>query len=176
LSQSAPEREQSCSFTGHRPSKLPWGEDETDDACVKLKSLIYDAVIAVNDGGISHFICGMATGCDMYFSEAVLSLREERPGITLEAAIPFEGQAVKWSDRDKERHRRLTEACDYITVVQSGYSPDCMMRRNRYMVDNSSVLIAAYNGRKGGTMQTILYAMRQDLNIIELSIDSRGRL
>ena len=44
------------------------------------------------------------------------------------------------------------------------------MRRNRYMVDSSSLLIAAYNGQQGGTMSTLLYAMRQGLEIIELSI------
>ena len=26
-----------CCFTGHRPSKLPWGEDERDPRCLALK-------------------------------------------------------------------------------------------------------------------------------------------
>ena len=26
-----------CCFTGHRPEKLPWGTDESDPRCVKLK-------------------------------------------------------------------------------------------------------------------------------------------
>ena len=34
-----------------------------------------------------------------------------------------------------------------------------MMDRNRYMVDHASVLLAAYNGSPGGTMNTTLYAM-----------------
>ena len=38
------------------------------------------------------------------------------------------------------------------------------------MVDSSSVLIAAYDGRSGGTMSTMLYAMRQGLEIIEIQV------
>ena len=30
-------REQSCCFTGHRPDKLPWGENESDPRCLALK-------------------------------------------------------------------------------------------------------------------------------------------
>jgi hypothetical protein len=46
------------------------------------------------------------------------------------------------------------------------------MRRNRYMVDSASVLIAASSGRSGGTMSTLLYALRRGCEIIELPIES----
>ncbi len=165
------DRENSCCFTGHRESKLPWGQNEEDINCISLKESIYDAVEAVYRSGRRHFICGMATGCDFYFCEAVLALREEHPEVTLEAAIPFEGQAMGWSASQKQRYLRLVSECDYQTVVQKDYSPDCYMNRNRYMVDSSSVLIAAYNGRRGGTMNTLLYAIRSGLELIQLPIN-----
>ena len=43
-----------------------------------------------------------------------------------------------------------------------------MLRRNRYMVDRSSRLIAVYDGMLGGTMYTLTYAMKQGLDIITL--------
>lgn len=165
------DREISCCFTGHRESKLPWGQNEEDINCISLKESIYDAVEAVYRSGRRHFICGMATGCDFYFCEAVLALREEHPEVTIEAAIPFEGQAMGWSASQKQRYLRLVSECDYQTVVRKDYSPDCYMNRNRYMVDSSSVLIAAYNGRSGGTMNTLLYAIRSDLELIQLPIN-----
>ena len=73
------ERGRSCCFTGHRPEKLPWGSDETDPRCLALKAAIRDAVAAAYDEGFRHFICGMARGCDLYFAEAVVDLRRERP-------------------------------------------------------------------------------------------------
>ncbi len=165
------DKSHSCCFTGHRESKLPWRHNEDDKNCVSLKESIYDAVEAVYRSGRRHFICGMATGCDFYFCEAVLALREEHPEVTIEAAIPFEGQSAAWTSEQKQRYLRLVSECDYQTVVQRDYSPDCYMNRNRYMVDSSSVLIAAYNGRKGGTMNTLLYAMRSGLELIQLPIN-----
>ena len=164
------EKETSCAFTGHRESKLPWGAHETDSRALALKEKITDAVRSVYEGGVRHFLCGMATGCDMYFCEAVLALREEHPEVTLEAAIPCEGQSAKWSEAQRRRYDRLCAECDYLTVVQAVYTPECYMRRNRYMIDHAAVLIAAYDGLPGGTQSTILYAVRQGLTIIQLPI------
>ena len=36
--------------------------------CRKLQQQLFDAVDAVCAAGIRHFICGMANGCDLYFS------------------------------------------------------------------------------------------------------------
>ena len=160
----------SCAFTGHRPNKLPWHEDERDERCLTLKGLIYDAVEAVYQAGIRHYICGMAAGCDLYFAEAVMELRQTRRGVTLEAAIPCEGQSRGWSEGLRERYNRLATECDVQTVLSESYSEGCYLRRNKYMVDRARILIAAYDGRPGGTQSTILYAIRQGLEIIELPI------
>ena len=96
------EREATCAFTGHRESKLPWHGDEADPRCQRLKRCIFDAAEAlyINEG-VTHFICGMASGADLYFCEAIIALREEHPEITLEAAIPCEEQAAKWTPEQK---------------------------------------------------------------------------
>lgn len=160
----------SCAFTGHRENKLPWRSDEGAAECLKLKQQIFDAVEAVYRAGIRHYICGMATGCDMYFCDAVIKLRSEHEDISLEAAIPWQQQSAGWSKELVSRYNRLVEDCDFYTLVQQEYTPDCFTRRNRYMVDNAGVLIAAYSGMQGGTMSTILYAMRQGVEIIEIPI------
>lgn len=166
-----PDIAKTCAFTGHRENKLPWGSNENDARCIALKEKIYDAVEAVYSAGIRHFICGMATGCDTYFCEAVIALRSEHPEITIEAAIPWEGQASRWNQAQRKRYYRLLAECDYHTLVQKHYTADCMMRRNRYMVDSSSVIIAVYNGSPGGTMRTLLYAMRRGIQIIEIPVE-----
>ena len=159
-----------CAFTGHRIEKLPWGENEDDPRCLRLKQELADAAEAVYRGGVRHYLCGMATGCDMYFCETVLALRSEHPDVTIEAAIPWEGQSAGWSGALRRRYDRLVTECDYHTLVCHSYTPDCLMRRNRYMVDNATVLIAAYGGKPGGTMNTLLYAMRQGLEVIQILV------
>ena len=167
-------REQSCCFTGHRPDKLPWGENEADPRCLALKRRLEGELTQVYNRGYRHFICGMARGCDLYFCEAVLELRSRRPGITLEAAIPCEEQAARWRERDRSRYFRLMEQCDFETMVQHRYTSGCMQRRDRYMVDHAGLLIAAYDGMTlGGTMYTLTYAMRQGLETLILDIERK---
>ena len=69
------------------------------------------------------------------------------------------------------RRQRLLNQCDLETVVQHHYTKGCMLRRNRYMVDRSSLLIAVYDGTpKGGTMNTLAYALRQGVETIILDV------
>ena len=161
-----------CTFTGHRSAKLPWGYDEDDPRCLDLKQRIYDTAEAVYSAGFKDFICGMAEGCDLYFCEAVMALREEHPEITVEAAIPFSGQADRWPPAQKRRYERLVSECDRQTLLQPDYTPGCMMNRNRYMVDHADLIIACYDGQRGGTLNTLRYALEKDVRILHLSIDS----
>ena len=156
------DREYSCCFTGHRPDKLPWGTNEMDGRCLTLKLRLEEAVEDAYKDGMRHFICGMAKGTDLYFAEAVLKLRKVRENVTLEAARPCQTQSHGWSEPEQCRYQEILEQCDYETLVQHNYDRGCMLRRNRYMVDHSSLVIAVYNGDpKGGTAQTLAYAMRK---------------
>ena len=164
------DREITCCFSGHRPNKLPWRDDETDPRCIALKTKLADIAEALYDAGMRHYICGMAQGCDMYFCETVLALRRSHPEIHLEAAVPFPGQPNRWPEPLCARYRSLLEQCDEVSVLQHTHTPDCMMRRNKYMVDASSLLLCCFAGTPGGTMNTVLYAERSGLEvrIIEL--------
>jgi len=158
------ERNKTCCCTGHRPDRLPWGDNEADPRCVQLKERLQQALKLAYADGICHFICGMARGSDLYFAEAVLALRERQPDVTLECACPYEGQAAHWPEPDRRRHEQILNQCDYETLVQHQYDRGCMMRRNRYMVDHSSCIIAVYDGTpKGGTAQTLAYALKHGL-------------
>ncbi len=163
-------RQESCCFTGHRPQKLPWGYDETDSRCITLKARIADAVLWAYQEGYRHFLCGMAQGCDLYFCEAVLALRAQYPDVTIEAAIPCPTQADAWPEAERRRYRELVGRCDMETMVSDAYSSSCMQRRDRYMVDHSMLLIAAFDGTAGGTRYTVEYALRQGIELVDVSI------
>jgi len=165
-----------CCFTGHRSAKLPWRDDENAPACLALKLAIRDTLDAVYAAGFRHFLCGMANGADTYFGEAVVALRDEHPDVTLEAAVPFDGQDRLWPAEARRRYFRLAEECDALTVLSPEYTPTCMMERNRYMVDRSALLIAVYDGHSGGTRSTIRYAQSRGLRIIELPVIASASL
>lgn len=44
-------------------------------------------------------------------------------------------------------------------MLQTAYTPDCMKKRNRYMVDSSAFVLAVWDGTlRSGTGQTARYA------------------
>ena len=146
-----------CAFTGHRPKGL--GYPESDGRCDALKRLLRLLVRRlIQEQGVTHFISGMAQGVDMYAAEIVLELKEQYPQITLECAIPYERQAVRWPAALRERYFSIAERCDKETMLQRQYTRDCMKKRNQYMVDCADVVLAVWNGEPSGTGQTVWYA------------------
>ncbi len=152
--------EKYCCFTGHRPQNLPCGFNETHPACLKIKYQLKRLIKGLIDKkNVTHFISGGALGVDIWAMEIVLELKEEYPNITLEAAIPCRSQSDRWNSKSQERYNRLLSSCDKVTLVGERYTADCMMKRNKYMVDNSDYVIAVWNGTPSGTGKTVKYAV-----------------
>ena len=165
-------------FTGHRPNSLPCGYNEEHPACIKIKTQLRRMIIGlIEKKKVTHFIAGAALGVDLWAMEIVLELKDKYPNISLEAAVPCRSQAAKWNAHSKERYEGLLSLCDKVTVVQENYTPDCMMKRNEYMVNNSDYIVAVWNGKSSGTGNTINYAVHQGKPVYCISsVDFRMRV
>ncbi len=155
-----------CCFTGHRPKNLPWRYNEKGLKFFitkhKLKKIIKSVILS----GYNHFITGMALGIDILCAEIVLQYKNKYPHILLECAIPCKNQTQKWGKDSIKRYNKIFQSADKITYVSnSNYYNGCMQKRNKYMVDNSDLIIAVFNGNSGGTKQTIDYAKSKNINI-----------
>lgn len=156
-------------FTGHRIQKLPWRNKEDDGRCIALKNTLRAEIEKAVRRGYKTFLCGLALGFDTYCAEAVLELKNQFPDIKLIGAIPCKNQDIKWSEKDKKRYKKLLKNVDGVRCIYEEYKgPECMLERNKFMVNNSSLLIALYDGLSGGTKSTIDYAKKQGLDIIVL--------
>ena len=145
-------------FTGYRPQKLPFGFNESDPRCDLFKARLNETIEGLYEEGFRHFISGGALGFDTFAAEAVLKLKHLCPDTILEMVSPYDGQADQWTFENRIRHDWLFQQADIVTVVGHLYSKSCMLRRNRYMVDNADLVLAAYNGLPGGTAATVAYA------------------
>ncbi|MDD3194145.1 MAG: SLOG family protein [Oscillospiraceae bacterium] len=155
-----------CCFTGHRPQSLPWGSNEQDPRCVRLKALLREEIRRlITENGVTHFISGMAVGTDLMAAQTVLELKREYPHITLESAIPHENQADRWTAEQRETYYDIARQCDTETMLQRAYSPDCFQKRNQYMISRSAFVIAVWNGAPSGTGQTVMLAREKKRNL-----------
>ena len=156
-----------CAFTGHRPNKLPWRYDETDSRCVALKEVLAEQITALVEAGFTQFLSGMAEATDTWSALAVLSLREKNPAIKLHCILPCTAQAEKWSASSRELYRSILERADSVVYVSRDYHKNCMLDRNRFLVEHASTLLAVYNGvRRSGTGATVNYARKMGREII----------
>ena len=157
----------SCAFTGHRPSKFPWKYNETDRRCVALKAVLEDQIAALVSAGFTQFLSGMAEATDTWCALSVLSLREKNPAIKLHCILPCKEQADKWSASSRDLYHSILERADSIVYVSRSYYKNCMLDRNRFLVDHAAALLAVYNGeRRGGTAATMRYAQKMGREII----------
>lgn len=150
------DRNITAAFTGHR----------TYDGCAA--SRLRTVVAQLYARGFRQFLCGMAVGFDLAAAEAVLALRELRPDVRLVAVVPFEGQQSRFSDADKQRYARVSAEADERIVVCEHYRRDCYARRNDFLTDHASVLVAWYDGSPGGTRYTVFRAQLRKTEIVNL--------
>ena len=156
-------RQRRCCFTGHRPNKLDYSENE-------IKPLLETAIDdSISDGYIT-FITGMAEGVDIWAAEIVLEKKKHNTALHLICAIPHPGFENKRNEYEKERYMHILQGADYTRTVSDHYFRACYQRRNEFMVDHSSLVIAVWNGAPSGTQNTIDYAKKRGvkaINIIE---------
>lgn len=155
------DRTVSAAFTGHRFYDFSQREF--------IQERLTSAISEAYDHGIRNFISGFALGIDLMAAQLVQSLKCNLPGISLTAAIPFEGQAERYNIYDKRVYRRLLELADKVIVFSDCYYPRCFLDRDEFMVENASYLIAYYDGReKGGTYYTVKKARARGIPIINV--------
>ena len=126
------------------------------------------------DSGVTDWLSGMAQGVDLWTAEIVLDLKKKNPALRLHCIRPGEGQEVKWSAAEQERYHSILKRADEVVFVSRAYHPDCMLERNRYMVDRASILLAVYNEtQRSGTGATVRYAQKQEREVITIDPISR---
>lgn len=153
-------RSLSVSFTGHRHLS-----EHTDSLILKLK----EEIIRTYQAGKRFFKTGGAVGFDTLAAEVVLQLKEHLPELALIVIVPFEGQDRYFTPDSKVRYRRILDQADEVVVLSAAYFQHCYLRRNAYLVNHASRLIAYYDGVGiGGTSYTVRLAESKQIPVSNL--------
>lgn len=156
------DKSRTIAFTGHRMNRLKGGQDE-------LPGLITAAIIHFYLQGYRIFLSGMAEGLDLLAAEEVLKMKAHYPDIRLHCIIPFAGQSDRMSLEDRLRYNTILSAADNKVCLGERYYDGCFLRRNDYLIDHSTQLIAYYdNVPEGGTYYTVKNARRRGIEVFNL--------
>ena len=118
--------------------------------------------------GFNTFLVGMALGFDTVCFQILEEIRKEKD-IKIIACVPCLTQSEKFSLEQKREYERMLTVADDVRIISKEYTPRCMQKRNEFMVDNASGLIAYIKMDYGGTSNTVNYAKENNVPIIKVN-------
>ena len=149
-------KSKACAVTGHRNL----GQDFS-------KNLLKEKLLEVINKGVDTFLVGMAIGFDSACFKVLEEIQQQK-NIKIIACIPCENQDVNFTKEQKIEYRKMVNSAYEVVLISKNYTPSCMLKRNRFMVDNSEYLICYLRQDNGGTKYTVDYAQKLGKNIIRI--------
>ena len=147
-------KEKTVAITGHRVLKKDFSSREVEN---QLKNLILK--------GKDTFLVGMALGFDSKVFDILTKLKKIFK-INLIACVPCENQDMFWNESDKIKYKKRLSVADKVIFVSKKYDDYCMHLRDRFIVDNASVILCYLYKNAGGTYYTVKYAVENNKEII----------
>lgn len=155
------DRDHTCCFTGHR--HIP---DAKAGMIIKRLNQAIDFMVYC---GVTEFLSGGAIGFDQLAASAVLAKRDAGKRIRLTFVLPCADQDALWNKAQRALYRRLLGEANETVYLAYEYTAGCMNRRNHYLIDHSAHCICALLHPRSGTGQTVRYAQRQGLHIVNVA-------
>lgn len=155
-------REKTVCFTGHREIKA---KD------LNLYSTLYNTLENLILQGFLYFGAGGARGFEAMAAEVVLALKEKYLQIHLILVLPFKDQYDNekgWSSEEIQQYHDIKEKASKVVHTQKVYSSGCYYKRNRHLVDFSSICVCYQYKSTGGTAYTTKYAREKNLKILDI--------
>lgn len=141
-------------FTGHRII-------EKDFDVNKVEKVVKDLI----KNGYDTFLVGMAIGFDTECFKIIYKLKKEY-SIKIIACIPCVNQSARFNSKQKQEYGSLLEKADDKIIFSEEYDATCMKKRNRFLVDYSSIMVAYLRHNRSGTSSTVNYAIKKGIKII----------
>ena len=155
-------------FTGHKPNKL-FGYDITNQAYLPIRANIRAKLLELlqKDAEMTA-ISGCALGIDTIAIEVCEELIQQGYNIKILLACPCKNQGKLWSTKDKLKLDNFIAKYPHI-FISDEYTMTCMQERNIYMVNNSDVVIAVWDGTNGGTANCVRYVQKKGKPIVRIN-------
>ena len=100
---------------------------------------------------------------------SVLKLREMYPHVRLILVLPHRTQSKCWSKKDIAVYENIKNRADKVVYISDEFTRDCVYRRNRHFINESSVCICYLSREDSGTEKTVRAARKEGLQIINIA-------
>ncbi len=151
--------DKTIAFTGHRI---------LEDPKEVIEKTVSKAVMRYVENGFDTFLCGMAPGFDLLCGEIINSLKKDGVKIRLVCCIPYENSKKSFTKKDKVLFDEVAAFADDTVILSKNYYNGCFHARDKFMVDNASVVISYKTRDNSGTGFTTAYAAMLNKKILDV--------
>lgn len=128
-----------------------------------IENSLYAAVLSAAQEGCKTFYTGGMGDFDAQFSSAVRKLKNQFPGITLICVKPYFTNDI---NTNRDYYAAMYDNIIIPPAIVGTHYKRAITARNRWMVDNSDLIISYIVRNYGGAADTVNYAKRTDKRII----------
>ena len=155
-------KEKICCFTGHRHIPFEYARALAVALDAEIEARIAD--------GYTVFRAGGAYGFDTLAALRVILKKRKYGFIRLELCLPCKNQTAYWGKSDIDIYNMILANADDVRYVGEKYTSNCMMARNRMLVDGSDCCVGFCipTAGRGGSRYTLNYAARQGVEVKNL--------
>ena len=144
------EKEYRCAIIGQHPMRFPWGFDEEDTQCRRMKLELAQCIMELRQCGVTEFQVACDPGVGLYAAEVVNALRENGSTIRLVCVLPHEEQATKWTPQLRERYFDMLVDCTDLSCIDYQEKPNAQFLAYQRIIKQSDILMAVYNPELAG--------------------------
>lgn len=120
-----------------------------------IRPIIHNAIDALK---IKDIYCGGAIGWDnLMAKEFIDTLR-----VHIVLPFPFEVHTKRWKSHQKLELKKLIHRALEVVVISNNnrYNVTLYQKRNKYIVDNTHIMLFYYTNQTGGTKNALMYCIR----------------
>ena len=134
-----------CAIIGQHPMRFPWGFDEEDTQCRRMKLELAQCIMELRQCGVTEFQVACDPGVGLYAGEIVNITKQNDEAMRLVCVTPFEEQATKWTPQLRDRYFDMLADCTDLSCVDYQETPNAQLMAYRRIVKQSDMLVAVYD-------------------------------
>ena len=138
------EKEYRCAIIGQHPMRFPWGFDEEDTKCRRMKLELAQCIMELRQCGVTEFQVACDPGVGLYAGEIVNITKQNDEAMRLVCVTPFEEQATKWTPQLRERYFNMLAGCTELDCIDFHEQPDAQLLAYQRIIKQSGVVLAVY--------------------------------
>ena len=133
-----------CAIIGQHPMRFPWGFDEEDTQCRRMKLELAQCIMELRQCGVTEFQVACDPGVGLYAGEIVNITKQNDEAMRLVCVTPFEEQATKRTPQLRERYFNMLAGCTELDCIDFHEQPDAQLLAYQRIIKQAGVVLAVY--------------------------------